>query len=441
MPALLDFYLNWHWDGRPFLFLGKGPSFRTPTDSESQAFNILTLNQTVRECKADIAMLIDMDVVDQLGSLLYDNAVAVCLPYHPHLGFRPWKEVTLLELSLKQPTLRKLREEGRLYGFNLSTWKLASSDSPMVEAIYYSAEAAVSLVSNLGCKEVRTLGIDGGKAQSPSFSDLPNLNTHRGYDLQWPGIRKSIAKHNLDFASLGTESPIRVFIGAGLAQLVPALVLKHSILKHVTMSCDVTIMNEWQHPMPRDAKNMPRTPFSFQRFMIPEKCGYKGHALYFDSDMLSFADVREIWQAPMQGEILAMRNDDVDRHRAKFSVIKFDCSKVLHSLDGLIALMDSGKLSYEQLVFEFKGYNVEDGWNPDWNSLEEYTAGKTKLLHYTEMWRQVWWVNHDHPLGHLWFAELKEAVSDGSIDRLLIEDHVAKRWLLPKCLEVLDGPP
>jgi hypothetical protein len=330
----------------------------------------------------------------------------------------------------------------RVFGYNLSTaaqminkkW----NDSPIIWATFFSAEAVVNLLGNLGVKEIKTLGVDGGKGQSEKFKDLQKINKN-GDDADWKGIRKSMSKFGINYAPIGVESPIRIFVGAGSQQIIPALVLKHSILKHATMSTEVTIMNEWTHPMPKDGRNRPRTPFSFQRFMIPEKCENKGHAIYMDSDMLVFSDVKEIWDAPMTKQVLAMRNDDIDKHRAKYSVIKFDCEKTLHSIEKIVAMLDLGERIYDDIVFNFKDYEVEDGWNPDWNSLEEYTEGKTKLLHYTEMYNQPWLVNPNHPLGHLWFAELKEAVEDSSIDKKLVEEHVSKGWILPKCLEVLNG--
>lgn len=438
-----DLFTEYKTNG-PSLILGKGPSFRQLSNSERDSYITIALNHAVREQQVDVAHIIDIDVLDQLGDSLIKNCSAIFMPYYPHLAWRPHGFLTLKDLCEKHPVLSKVSD--RVYGYNLSTastiLNLKWNDSPIVWASFFSAEAVVNLLAKLGVKQIRTLGVDGGKGQASNFSDLQNINQN-GYDAEWSGIRKSIRKYSLDYSPLGIESPIRIFVGAGDQQLIPGLVLKHSIEKHATMSVNVTIMNEWTHPMPKDAKNMPRTPFSFQRFMIPEKCGYEGHAIYMDSDMLVFGDVKEMWQAPMTKLVLAMRNDDIDKHKAKFSVIKIDCEKSDWPIKGIIDSLDWGYTDYENLVFNcspaIAKSGIEDGWNPDWNSLEEYTECKTKLLHYTEMYNQPWLVNPDHPLGYLWFAELKEAVADGSISKELITDHVSKRWLLPKCLEVLNG--
>lgn len=441
MP-LRDFLKEYHHenkpDGCPGLVLGKGPSFRAPSEDERAGYLVVSLNHACRETRVDLAHLIDLDVVDALGSALLEQASAVVMPYHPHIGWRAGS-ITLEHLSRKHPVLSQFAERGQLYGYNLSTTRARHGDSPVIRARHYSAEAIVDLLGHWGSREVRTLGIDGGGEQASAFSDLTNYNKERGYDLQWAGIRRSIARHKLLFGPLGMELPIRVFVGAGAKQLVPALVLQHSILKHATASVAVTPMIAWEIPAPKHPQNRSRTPFSFQRFMIPEKCGYKGHAIYLDSDMLVFADIRQIWEAPSAAPILAMRRDDVDKHRAKFAVLRINCGEARIEIERLIDLLDRDMLSYEELVFNFDiGLDIQDGFDPEWNSLEVYTPGITKLLHYTEMYNQPWLRNPLHPLGHLWFAELREAVLDGSISGLLVADHVKRGWILPHCLKALD---
>lgn len=444
-----DFLKEIKYDGRPVLLAGKGPSFSRINEVNLPDYNVFTLNHAVRETVCDFAHVIDYDVIKDCEDTIYKNAKFLVVPFWMHIGFRPIKELPTSKFVESHEFMSKMNSEGRLLCYNLSTaykQNLSVGDSPMVKATHYSAEAVVNLCGLWGAKEIRTVGVDGGSSQSTSFSDLPNLNKERGYDLQWQGIRKSISRFNLNYAPLGVESPIRIFVGAGPSQLIPALVLKHSIIKHSTMSVEVTPMVDWTHPLPKDRKNWPRTPFSFQRFMIPEKCNYQGHAIYMDSDMLVFSDVKEIWEAPMSKGMLVMRNDDIDKHKAKFSVIKLNCSKLSWIINYIVSWLDRGTLTYEGLVFmanadgtDYPSDNIEDGFNPDWNSLEEYTEGKTKLLHYTEMYNQPWLVNPNHPLGYLWFNELKEAVADGSIDIKLVEDHVNKKWILPKCLEVLNA--
>lgn len=440
MP-LRDFLREYQHGSKQALVLGKGPSYRPPSDQERQVNLVVSLNHGCRDTHVHLAHCIDVDVVDALGSKLLEQADAVVMPYHPHIGWKPGS-LTLDYLAQKHPVLSQFAERGALYGYNLFTTRARHGQSHVIRARYFSAEAVVDLLGYLGIKEIATLGVDGGHEQAGAFHDLTNHNKERGYDQQWTGIRKAISRHRINYHPMGVESPIRVFVGAGPAQEVPALVLKHSIERHCTMSVEVLPMIGWEPPQPQHPHNRQRTPFSFQRFMIPAYCQYQGHAIYLDSDMLVFADIRQVWEAKSTRPILAMRHDDIDKHKAKFSVLRIDCGEARIEIERLIDLLDRDMMSYEDIVFNFDiGLEVQDGWDPEWNSLEAYTRGVTKLLHYTEMYNQPWLRNPAHPLGHLWFAELKTAVLDGSISGILVADHVKRGWILPRCLEVLDEKP
>src|SRR5687768_7259766 len=85
------------------------------------------------------------------------------------------------------------------------------------------------------------------------------------------------------------------YLGVGCleAQWLPFAVLRHSILRHASRPVRVEPLFRCgiEIPVPRDERNRPKTPFSFQRFVIPEVCKYRGRAMYLDSDMLVFGDI------------------------------------------------------------------------------------------------------------------------------------------------------
>ena len=74
---------------------------------------------------------------------------------------------------------------------------------------------------------------------------------------------------------------------------------------------------------------------------------------------------------------------------------------------------------------------------PEWNSMERYAEGRTALLHYTDMHRQPW-VSCANPLGHLWVASLRQAMSAGAITRQEVARHVAAGHVRPSLLAQLD---
>ena len=104
-------------------------------------------------------------------------------------------------------------------------------------------------------------------------------------------------------AGQGVETPVRVYVGSQEAQMLPVKVLEYSIRKHTELPVEIFPLHHAsiEVPMPRDPRNRPRTPFSFQRFYIPQLAGFRGRAIYLDHGgglvtayfHLSRADVRQ----------------------------------------------------------------------------------------------------------------------------------------------------
>ena len=92
--------------------------------------------------------------------------------------------------------------------------------------------------------------------------------------------------------------PLRIFIGYDSREPIAYHVLSHSILRRA--SCPVAIMPLVQTQLrdvgvyTRARGPMESTEFSLTRFLVPYLAGYRGHAIYLDSDMLCLADVVEL---------------------------------------------------------------------------------------------------------------------------------------------------
>lgn len=244
-----------------------------------------------------------------------------------------------------------------------------------------------------------------------------------------------------DASSLGSESPIRVYVGSQQAQMLAVKVLEFSIKSHTTSEVVVFPLHEARvdFPMPKDARNRPRTPFSFQRFYIPALQQYQGRAIYLDSDMQVFGDITELWQLPFEGDdLLAARGPEDSHRRPQFSVMLLNCSELKWHLPEIVAALDRGELTYETLMYEMAvARRVRAAIDPSWNSLEQYVPGQTNLLHYTDMPTQPW-VFLDNPNGALWVGVLFQAVDGGYISRTYIEDHVQQGYVRPSLLYQLD---
>ena len=77
----------------------------------------------------------------------------------------------------------------------------------------------------------------------------------------------------------------------------------------------------------------------------------------------------------------------------------------------------TGATTYEELVYDLAlvdDDDIADTIPVEWNHLERYEPGVTKLLHYTVVPTQPW-RTEANPLGELWMDAYREAVEAGAI--------------------------
>jgi hypothetical protein len=437
----------------PWLILGKGPSFSRRRSVALDDYHLLGLNHVCREQPVTLAHVIDLDVVDACAEALESRAQWVVMPWRPHVVRTQWGGGTvrrpgsadLAELAATHPVLRRLRDRGRLLWYNLATAPAANGPSPVVDVSFFSAEAALNLLALAGVRCVRSLGVDGGTAYGHEFRDLTGttrLADGQGtFDRQFRGIARTLLRTGIDFAPLFVESPIRVYVGATEAQMLAVRVLEYSIREHASMSVEVYPLHRVgiDIPMPKDPACRPRTPFSFQRFVIPAAAGHRGRAIYLDSDMQVFADLRQLWTLPFgDADVLSVAEPPGSGRASQFSVMLLDCQRLGWDIGDIVASLDSGRLGYEALMGDLAVARcIRATIPPRWNSLDRFSKGETALLHYTDMMRQPW-VWADHPLGRLWVRDLLEAVDAGFVDGRLVEEHVSRGWVRPSLLYQLE---
>ncbi len=439
----------------PWLILGKGPSFDLLGQYDVSGYRTLSLNHAVRGRAVDVAHIIDVDVIEPCAEAIRANAGVLVMPWHPHAKNTAGDD-TLAQWVPRIPVLAELDAAGRLLTYDLSTHTRADGPPPsrlhastpsrlVVQAVYFSAEAALSLLALAGARRVRSLGVDGGKSYGQAFNDLEGstllANKWASFDLQFGGFAATISSTGVDYAPLNVESPVRVYVGSQEPQMLAVKVLEHSIRAHASLTVEVFPMHHAPtvFPTPKDVRNRPRTPFSFQRFTIPALAGYRGRALYVDSDMQVFRDIREVWTLPFEGaDLLAARELGDTGRRPQFSVMMLDCARLRWTPESIVRLLDSGALDYERLMYQMAvAEQVRADIPPEWNSLERYEEGKTGLLHYTDMDRQPW-IATTNPLGYLWARGLFAAVDGGFITREYVSDHVKQGWARPSLLAQLD---
>jgi lipopolysaccharide biosynthesis glycosyltransferase len=183
--------------------------------------------------------------------------------------------------------------------------------------------------------------------------------------------------------------------------------------------------------MPQDPANRPGTPFSFQRFMVPEIAGYSGKAIYVDSDQIVLKDIGKLFHKDMKGSgVLCAKTGFWRKTKQALlpsSVMVLDCEKLDWDIKQIIHKLNTGELQYKEL-FSLTGYPHK--LSSRWNSADRYYKGYTALLHYTAKSKQPW-INHTHRLGYLWFTYLFEALEAGYISSEEIHQAVNQRFVRP----------
>jgi hypothetical protein len=229
---------------------------------------------------------------------------------------------------------------------------------------------------------------------------------------------------------------IRIFVAATPSEWLPMRVLEFSIHESTVLPVEVTALSLFKRPIPvpKAEKNRPRTPFSFQRFLIPELCGYQGKAIYLDSDMQVFQDIAQLWNQSLgECDLQTVREGENERPR-QFSVMLLDCARLSWKIEDIVAALDSGELDYEGLLYEMcVAKKIGRDIPSEWNSLEHYDSETTALLHYTDMHRQPW-VSLVNPLGNLWISCLRRALAKGFIAQTELEREVAAGNVRPSLL-------
>lgn len=183
---------------------------------------------------------------------------------------------------------------------------------------------------------------------------------------------------------------VRVFVGcsANGEDAESQAVLEHTLRKHSSLPIEITWMmhsrdpqNFWSGFNSKEWK----TPFSGFRWAVPAACGYKGRAIYMDSDVIVMADIAELWTQNMNGHAV------LAKHGGRLCVSLWDCAaakKFLLPIDILRSNSQSHKMM--QNLTRQNPRNFMGTFEGDWNCLDgeghqDLHDGIVKAIHYTEM--------------------------------------------------------
>jgi hypothetical protein len=392
----------------PWLILGTGPSFAFRKSYDLSGYHLFCLNHVVREQAVLVAHVIDLDVVQACADVLEHHARFLVMPWYPHVENRPGS-LSLEELQRNVPLLRRLAEAGRLLWYDLSSSPVRRSAWPVVQATYFSAEAALSLLALAGARRVRTLGVDGGTDYSSDFDDLRQktllANGRASFDLQFEGFARTILGTGVDVAPLNVPSPVRIYVAHTPAETLPVAVLRHSIRRRSSLSVEFLTL-------PTDAPPLPDE---------------MGPAIVLSPRAHCVADVRPLWMGQAgEGEVVLPacppRRGDVG-----IGLVLLGPgigSEVAH----LATLLRAG-VSAAPLLAVLRA-PTRTGLPPVWNPDARYHPDRSRFVHYPQDGSEPW-LSRVHPLGYLWVRELLDGVARGFITAELVAAEIRRGYVRP----------
>src|SRR4051812_15085272 len=151
MLELLEWAASAPFADKPWLVLGKGPTFDRRAEFDLDAYHLLAMNHAVSEVKVDVAHIIDADVVADCADALRTNCRWLLMPRYPHLRSKACDR-TLEDWFDELPVLRELDQQGRLVWYNLSGAR-PMDRSPVIAAKQFSSEAVFRILGLLGVRQ------------------------------------------------------------------------------------------------------------------------------------------------------------------------------------------------------------------------------------------------------------------------------------------------
>ena len=187
---------------------------------------------------------------------------------------------------------------------------------------------------------------------------------------------------------------MRIFVGYDENESIGFHVCTQSLIRNSSKPVSITALGGNK----RDGSNN----FTYDRFLVPYLCDFKGWALWIDgADMLVLGDVNEIKPPELGCAVYVVKHDYKTKHPRKYvgTSIEADNSDYPRKNWSSVILWDCGhymnKWLYPSFINEHDGsYLHRFGWLPDervgelpieWNWLaDEYGENEeAKILHWT----------------------------------------------------------
>jgi len=438
VPGIMELKRHLGWSAKTIWLLGKGPTATWRQLYLSQNECVITLNHACEFVSSGLAHFADLDALDDcVDWLARSRSLIIVVPDSIHIN-NVSRGLRVTDILYDVPFLRQLHVERRLFTYSTSTgdwyWR---TRQPVIVPKFFSSEAAYQIAVHLGARDIKTLGIGGGDDYSPDVGTRGQrrhlINGRTSYRRQADRLRYLEAKFGVTMSSVPA---LPIFVGASHHEIIPFLVLRHSLIRHSSKPIQITILPK----VPIRYRFLLRhgTPFTFARFQIPKLMNFQGRAIYLDSDILAFDDIAALFAVNLHscsvGLVKASSSPASFAQNPNFkpgrqtSVMVIDCERAQWNLQSILRALRKGNLTYNGLMCDlaFQPHNlIFDDIDPSWNSLDRFESGVTRLLHFTNIPTQPW-RRPDAPLSEIWLGAFQRAVREGAIPRVALESAVRR---------------
>lgn len=182
---------------KPYLILGKGPTFENIYKYDLEQYNVICLNHTAEIINCLIFHFIDTECIS--GKAIHNSKI-ICCPIFPHINCKA-KDDPAVSYFIKYHKF----DLSKLFCYNCSTWKKIPilRYGQIIKAKYFSSEAVFRILGMKGIQTIYSLGIDGGDKYANQFSHLkPLVNNRKTFDDQFRELNKIVKKWNIEWTRL-----------------------------------------------------------------------------------------------------------------------------------------------------------------------------------------------------------------------------------------------
>ena len=406
------FDLRKNLKNRNILLLGKGPSLTNDFYVKyTYEFSKISINESAIYFPSEFAFFIDVEPFDRSIDAILKNKSALIIPYYFNVRISDTKSIASNENSLsyikrKFPYL--LESNIDIYFFDTGLGDRNHSKY-VFKPNFVSVSSLLEILFVLGFDNVFGIGFDGGNNYSKSFKSSETTTQVKTFNNQFVVFKGLEFRYKKKFINMNKLN-INIYVGTTEAQKIPTKVLEYSILKHSNENINVIPLDIATDKF--GLKVVGGTPFSLQRFFIPKLNDFKGVAIYLDSDMLVFDDIKSLYLSHTTSKVLCSCPAPPNSNRRdQFSVFTVDCSLANWDIENIITKANQ---NYKDVMFDMsfepnKAKTID--WH--WNSLEYYDKN-VKLIHFTDMDKQPW-ISKTNPNRQIWNFYLREAINSGFI--------------------------